>query len=490
MIEQYLRDEATALLKQAEGKRLVFVSGNFNIIHPGHLRLLNFARTCGDCLIVGLFDDGQRGVVLPLEVRREALESLAAVNHVVPLTNVALGPFIRLLKPHFVVKGKEHEDAVNPEREVVRTYGGQLIFSAGEARFSTADLLRREMLLPVDVRVRHDPQFIKKHQLTMSRLKGLIEDFGGCRVLVLGDLIVDEYVACDPLGMSQEDPTIVLSPVDSNIYVGGAGIVASHMAGLGAKTSFMGVVGDDDVATQSAVTLKKYGVETLLIRDSSRVTVRKQRFRAANKTLLRVNYLRSHDAGEEQVEKILKRVEELLPSLQLVVFSDFNYGSLPQSLVDAVSARCRGAGVPFVADSQASSQVGDVSRFQEAALISATEREVRLAVNDFKSGLQNVANKLLDNSGTRMLFLKLGAEGLLIFAPGVDFSTGTLPAMNSNPVDVSGAGDAMLAAASLALIAGGTAQECAYIGSVAAAIQVSRVGNVPLERSALLRELN
>jgi len=489
MVDEALGREAAALREQAGSDRLVFVSGNFNIIHPGHLRLLNFARTCGDHLVVGLFDDGQPGVALPFEVRREALESLGAVGHVVSLTNAELTPFIQALRPRVVVKGKEHQGAENPEREAVRAYGGRLIFSAGEARFSTADLLRREMALPIEANVRHVPEFLTAHGSSLGRLAGLVQGFAGRRVLVLGDLIIDEYISCDPLGMSQEDPTIVVTPVESRVFTGGAGIVAAHVAGLGAEASFLSVTGDDDTATRSQEALAGYGVESTLVRDPSRPTILKQRYRAANKTLLRVSHLRSHEAGEEFVAAVLQRVDTLLPATDLVMFSDFNYGCLPQPLVDAVAARCRAAGVHYVADSQASSQVGDVSRFAGATLISATEREVRLAVNDFKSGLQNVANRLLERSGARMLFVKLGAEGMLVLSPGPDFATGSLPAMNSNPVDVAGAGDAVLAAAGLALAGGASVWECAYLGSVAAAIQVSRVGNLPLQRDALLQEL-
>lgn len=489
MVGEALGREATALREQASGERVVFVSGNFNIIHPGHLRLLNFARTCGDRLVVGLFDDGQPGVALPFEVRREALESLGAVGHVVSLTNAELTAFIQTLQPHAVVKGKEHETADNPEREAVRTYGGHLIFSAGEARFSAADLLRREMALPAEAHVRHVPSFLAKHGSSLARLAELARAFDGRRVLVLGDLIIDEYISCDPLGMSQEDPTIVVTPVESRVFTGGAGIVAGHVAGLGADASFISITGDDDTATRSEAALAAYGVRAALIRDGSRPTILKQRYRAANKTLLRVSHLRSHDAGEEFVASVLERVDALLPNTDLMIFSDFNYGCLPQTLVEAVAARCRAADVPYVADSQASSQVGDVSRYAGAALISATEREVRLAVHDFKSGLQNVANKLLEKSGAQMLLVKLGAEGMLVLQPGPEFATGSLPAMNSNPVDVAGAGDALLAAAGLALACGASIWECAYVGSVAAAIQVSRVGNVPLERDALLREL-
>jgi sugar/nucleoside kinase (ribokinase family) len=145
--------------------------------------------------------------------------------------------------------------------------------------------------------------------------------------------------------------------------------------------------------------------------------------------------------------------------------------------------------VPFFADSQASSQVGDVSRFRQSELLSATEREARLALNDFRSGLQHIANGLIQKAEAQGLILKLGAEGLIALSRRPDHLTDELGAFNPNPVDVAGAGDAMLAAATLARLSGGSVWESAYLGSVASAIQVSRVGNVPLKPFDLLPEI-
>jgi rfaE bifunctional protein kinase chain/domain len=489
MLKEALAREISLIRGEASGKRVVFVSGNFNIIHPGHLRLLNFARSCGDCLVVGLFDDGEPGAVLPLDVRKEGLESLGSVTTVVSLKNSELVPLIAALQPYAVVKGKEHEGYDNPERVVVRSYGGHLIFSAGDARFSAVDLLRRELAMPSAAIVHHAAEFLTQHGSSLERLREVVSRFSGLRVAVLGELIIDEYITCDPLGMSQEDPTIVVTPVGSTVFTGGAGIVAAHMAGLGATASFISITGDDETAARSAVRLAELGVAASLIRDASRPTILKQRYRASNKTLLRVNHLRSHDAGEEFFPVVLDQLDKLLPTLDVLVFSDFNYGCLPNALITEICRRCRASGVAYVADSQASSQVGDVSRFVGTALLSATEREVRLAVNDFKSGLQNVANRLFEKSKAQLLIVKLAAEGIVILTREQGFSTATLPAMNRNPSDVAGAGDALLAGTTLALASGASVWEAAYLGSVSAALQVSRIGNVPLEQQTLLEEL-
>ena len=466
------------------------VSGNFNLVHPGHVRLLNFARSCGDALVVALYDDGEPGVAVQLDIRMEGVTSMTAVNHVVTLRQKDLTEFILALQPNVVVKGHEHERDSNPEKEVVRSYGGHLIFSSGDVRFSYVDTIGQDSEGSSKTELRSARKFCVKHGLTLSRLQEVVHAFAGKRILVLGELIMDEYIHCEALGMSQEDPTIVVAPVDSQRYVGGAGIVAAHLVGLGAQARFLTICGDDVVADAASTSLLDLGVQHTILRDRSRPTILKQRFRAAGKTLLRVSHLRSHDAGEEYIEQIYDLVKQHLDQIDLLVFSDFNYGCLPQGFVHGVIRLCLDRKIPFVADSQASSQIGDVSRFKHADLITATEREARLAVSDFKSGLQNVADVLLEKTCARALIIKLGGEGCVIIDSEPQLETSKLHALNSNPVDVAGAGDALLAAASLALVAGGNTWECACIGSLAAALQVSRLGNVPLQHSELVRELN
>ena len=149
-------------------------------------------------------------------------------------------------------------------------------------------------------------------------------------------------------------------------------------------------------------------------------------------------------------------------------------------------------GVMMVADSQSSSQIGDISRFHGMHLITPTEHEARLAVRDTGAGLVVLANALYQQSMARHIFITLGAEGLLIHAP--DDSKGALitdqlPAFNTAPKDVSGAGDSLLICASMALAVGATVWESAYLGSIASAWQVGRVGNTPLSVDEVIQEL-
>ena len=145
----------------------------------------------------------------------------------------------------------------------------------------------------------------------------------------------------------------------------------------------------------------------------------------------------------------------------------------------------------MVADSQSSSQIGDVSRFHGMTLLTPTEREARLAVQNFNDGLVVLAEQLRHKAGAHNLLVTLGAEGVLIHAGTADgFLTDRLPAMNHTPKDVAGAGDSLLAGAALALAAGADIWQSAYLGALGAACQVGRLGNCPLSPAEIRVELD
>ena len=120
------------------------MSGNFNVLHPGHVRLLRFAAELGGRLVVGVNPDNTPGVNVPGHDRLQSVRALSIVDHAVLLDGPAVD-FIRHLKPEFVVKGAEFGERSNEEQEVVEQYGGKLIVGSGEMQFSLSELLKHEV---------------------------------------------------------------------------------------------------------------------------------------------------------------------------------------------------------------------------------------------------------------------------------------------------------------------------------------------------------
>lgn len=476
--------------KTRDGKRVVFVSGNFNVVHPGHVRLLQFAADCGDFLVVGVLDENSIGASVPVDMRLEGVQALSMVDYAFVLREPP-ERFISALRPQVVVKGKEYEGQANAEQDAVDAYGGKLLFSSGEVRFSSLELIRREYTEPNFSTIRKPAEFPSRHGFGITGLKESMPRFNGMKVLVVGDLIVDEYIDCDPLGMSQEDPTIVVTPIDRSRFVGGAGIVAAHARGLGAEVAYFSVAGNDDTYTFACDTLSGFGVGCSIVLDDSRPTTLKKRYRALGKTLLRVSELRQHAVRSDIADQILRGVADRISGTDLLIFSDFNYGCLPQSLVEAIVALARAKKVPMVADSQASSQMSDISRFRGMLLITPTEREARLALQDGNSGLAVIADALQKKAAAESVVITLGAQGLLVHARrNGNWMMDLLPSFNTAPKDSAGAGDSFLTCAAMALCAGQDIWQSVYLGSLAAACQVARVGNSPLTQGDLITEIN
>jgi rfaE bifunctional protein kinase chain/domain len=474
--------------------KTVFVSGHFNVLHVGHLRLLRFAKECGNRLIVGIESDKIAGVAayIQQDLRLEGIRSISWIDEAF-IFDKPVGVILEDLKPDIVVKGKEHEFLLNQEEMVLKKYGGKLIFSSGESLFSSIDLIRNETSFAEtrSISIPHD--FISRNRLDRKNLINLVEKISSLKVCIIGDLIIDEYITCEALGMSQEDPTIVVTPIDSTKFIGGAGIVAAHAKGLGAEVSFISITGEDNLREYAKEKLTEYGITHRMLIDPTRPTTLKQRFRSKGKTLLRVSHLHQHPVSKELQEKIFREVEKCIESCDLLVFSDFNYGCLPDALVSRIISVCKAKKIFLSADSQSSSQEGDISRFKNMDLITPTEREARLCIRNHHDGLVILADKVLTKANAKYIVLKLGSEGVLIYvgasSRGNGIFTDRIDALNSSPKDVSGAGDSLLISTSMILALGGTIWEASCIGSLAAAIQVGRVGNTPLKTKELLDEL-
>jgi rfaE bifunctional protein kinase chain/domain len=472
----------------------VLITGVFNVLHPGHIRLLRFGSECGTHLTVAIQSDEilEKPAYVSEKLRLECVLSNTYVDKSF-ITSESVPELIERLKPDILVKGREHEHEINPERKLLESYGGELIFASGEVFFTSLDLLRKGFLKSTGLYDFLPYDYMNRHHIDRQQLINIVKRFSELKIVVVGDLIMDEYVICEPLGMSQEDPTIVVTPMDKKLFIGGAGIVAAHASRMGAKVDFLSVSGNDKIRDRAIELLNNEGINLHLLIDNHRPTTLKQRYRAKGKTLLRVSHLHQTDISQNLQDQLVEKLEKIISSVDLLVFSDFNYGCLPNNVVNKMTEIAKNYHTYTVADSQSSSQIGDVSRYKDMDLLTPTEREARIAVRDYNSGLVVLAEQLRQNSNAKNILLKMGEEGVLIHAEGsneVDFLTDRIHALNNNPKDVAGAGDSMLITAAMTLRVGGSIWEAALLGSVAAGLQVGRLGNKPLNIQELQEAIN
>jgi rfaE bifunctional protein kinase chain/domain len=472
-----------------QGASLCF--GHFNAIHPGHIRYFQTANRHGNQLVIALegtnqLPESERNVVFSEVDRAEALAALSIVDYVVILDTAPLENLVQLIEPRALVLGKEFEreryTKVDSAVRWMREHGGEVVYEAGETHYATADIFGT----PTELEKERWEKFgnaLKTQNIDLSKVLDELSGNSSPRILVLGDTIVDQYVACDPIGMSNEAPVVVVKEIETKDFVGGAGIVAAHVAALGGDCRYLSVTGKDSYATFVQSKLTEFGVETCLIEDSSRPTTFKIRYLVEKQKLFRVSRLKEHSLPRKIEESVIESINEFAPNLDGILVCDFVYGVITPRIIDALEQVTRRYHVPLFGDLQCSSQIGNISKFRNYQLLCPTEREARIALGNQSDGIEYVANLLMKEAQTSNLIVKLGAEGFIAYKQ--EEESGFLhrqhfPALSVNPADVAGAGDALLAAVSVGLTQNLTLMEASAIGCCAAALAVQTVGNRPV----------
>jgi bifunctional ADP-heptose synthase (sugar kinase/adenylyltransferase) len=190
------------------------------------------------------------------------------------------------------------------------------------------------------------------------------------------------------------------------------------------------------------------------------------------------------------VDKIEDLFKSKMSRYDLVIFSDFSFGVTCPELINRIQDLCVKANISMVADSQTSSQIGDLTKFRNLLLTTPTEIEARQAAQDDTNGLIQVSSDLADKLNTKNLIVTLGAEGVLIRHRDEILETDNLPAFAESAVDTAGAGDAFLVTASLVLKTGLDIWRAAFLGNIASSVQVNIKGNVPLTREMINFQLD
>ncbi|OGH96852.1 MAG: hypothetical protein A2104_08125 [Candidatus Melainabacteria bacterium GWF2_32_7] len=496
-LKEYVQEQ------KAQNQEIVLCQGHFNTIHPGHLRFLEFAKQQGDCLIVAVqgynwLEDKNKGVFFDTEERARGVASLQKVDKVVIFNDFSILDVIKAIEPDIYVRGEEFSKylrAIQDEIDLIKKLKGKVVFSSGQVEYSTSDFLDNNLFDLIERNKHQLNKAIEKQKISKDKLVEYFNSFRNLRILVIGDSIVDQYVVCDALGMSAEAPIINIRELESKDYVGGAAVIARHIKALGANCYFASVIGNDLSGKFVKDELAKDGITTKLVIDKERETTFKIRYMVGKQKVLRVSRLKEHYINEKLESSLINYVKTLVNDLDGIIISDFAYGVITPRLINEISQLAKVHNIRLFGDSQSSSQVGDIGKFMDYDLITPTEREARLALNDKYNGLEKIGMTLLEKLQLKNLVVTLGENGLVSYQ---NISNGHtmfvksqhFPALNVNPVDVMGAGDSLLSGLSLAMCAGANLMESSVIASGISSIAVGKVGNVPVKSDELEKWLN
>jgi len=515
------RDRLLSLRDQArrDGRRVVQCHGCFDIVHPGHIRHLRQARSLGDLLLVSITGDpairkGTGRPLIPEELRAENLAALDCVDLVYIDEDATATALLTAIRPDVYVKGKEYEHNRDPrfaeERRIVEAGGGRVVFSSGDVVFSSTTLIQA-LEQSVDPYHQRLVQLSKHELLNGPELYRLIASFKGRRIVVVGEVILDSYIICDKPEVAGESPVMTLRPLEARHYDGGAAVVARHAAALGANVVLVTALpaSPDGVALRRR--LEADGIDVRSVTVDAPVP-EKQRYLVGAQKVMKVDLVEPLVLDQTQEEELRRLAREAAAEshagdpLDLgqgraagqcdgAIVTDFGLGMFSPSSLGAMTRALR----PFarVLAGDVSGKRSNLTSMMGMDLLCPSELELREAMHLHGEGLPAVTWKLLEQTGSKAAFVTLGADGLIAFSRLPDESAPEdgqwrqrlsgehVPALVPIALDPLGCGDALLTTGTLALASGAGVLQASFLGACAAAVQVQRLGNIPITGAEL-----
>lgn len=466
-----------------QGKRVVLCHGTYDLMHTGHIRYLQRARQEGDVLLVTVTGDayvnkGPGRPVFTEHLRAENLAALECVDYVAINQAITAVEAINEIHPNVYAKGSEyrsHGDDVTGnitrEQAAVEAHGGH-IFYTDEITFSSSNLLNEHFgIFTQEIR-----EYLKdfRERWPEKELAWMIESLSDMNVLVVGDAIIDQYHYSTPLGQTGKGNILAVRHDSEEQFAGGAIAVANHIAGFAKNVTLVTGLGSIDSHEAFIRSKLLTNVEPVFFHFRDAPTVTKRRFVDADLSKLFEVYFFREDPAFDEAD-VCRWLASHIQSYDAVIVPDFGNGLITPNIINALGEK---AGFLAVNTQINSGNRGYhvIHRYPRADFVSLNEPELRLAAHNRHDPLEAVTQAVGERVQVRQLAVTRGTKGVMMFDREKNLFH-KVPALSTRVIDRIGAGDAFLSLAGLCAAKGLNAEVAAFIGSVAAALDVQIVCN-------------
>lgn len=316
--------------------------------------------------------------------------------------------------------------------------------------------------------------------IDIDKLLGYAKGLADAKILVVGDLALDEMVYGNTERISREAPVLILRHTHTNLILGAASNAAHNVATInGGKVGVVGIVGDDYQANDLRSAFERAGVDcSYLIVDNTRPTVTKTRisgscFQSITQQIVRIDRQSSEPISSEVEDKIVSQLDKAIPNYDAVILSDYHIGTLTDKVIKKTIDLCTKLGKKVIVDGQK-----DLQRYKGATSMTPNLPDTQKHVGFFiktKEDMHKAGNCLLKDMDSEFVLITCGEEGMALV-----MKNGTMvriPVFNKSKVfDVTGAGDTVTALYGLALASGAEPVYAAILGNIAAGIVIKQFG--------------
>jgi D-glycero-beta-D-manno-heptose-7-phosphate kinase len=320
--------------------------------------------------------------------------------------------------------------------------------------------------------------------MTPARARALLKAMRGGRVLVLGDVMLDEFIWGNVARISPEAPVPVVQVTGHGFHLGGAGNVAANVRSLGGSAALAGVIGEDAAGEHVRSALARAGVEPLLlVASGGRPTTVKTRIIAHHQQVVRADREHTGEISSRLQSLLYDSARRALGSCQALVVSDYQKGVVTASLMQRLLQLARRRHIPVLVDPK----VGHFARYRRATLVTPNQLEAEQATGlpiRSPGDLLAVGRRILSMLGCDAALITRGERGMSLFERGRRPTH--IPTAAREVFDVTGAGDTVIATLALALSAGARLAEAAVLANYAAGVVVGKLGTAQATPDELL----
>ncbi len=323
--------------------------------------------------------------------------------------------------------------------------------------------------------------------LTTERIHQISQGMGDSKILILGDVMLDEYLFGTVSRISPEAPVPVVEITSDKYLLGGSANVAANIKALGDEPILLGTVGEDEASVKLTQLLKEKRISSdFIVNDASRRTTIKTRVIAGNQQVVRTDRENLHELDGEIERRVLDRFRSVVDEISAVIISDYGKGVITLSLLEQVIDICLEKDIFVAVDPKET----HFHNYRRVSVITPNHHEAGFAYGKrirTEADLMEVGNGLLEKLDARSILITRGADGMSIFRSGEEPTH--IPTFARKVYDVTGAGDTVIATFVSAVCGGGDLVEAAVVANAGAGITVAEVGTAAVTVAQLRSEL-
>lgn len=449
-------DKLLDLIKFSK-KKVSLVHGVFDVLHYGHKRHLDLAKSYGEILIASITTDkyvkkGPNRPIFNENYRAEMLASLEAVDYVVLSNYESAVNIIKLIKPNYYFKGQDYKDLKKDitrniflEKKAVESFGGSIIFT-DDIQFSSSNIINnyfsKNNLIIED---------IKKLNISFKKFRSnclnAINQISELKVAIIGEVIFDEYLFCKGMEKPSKENITAVQFLKKNIYLGGSVAIAKNLSEFCKKIDVYSAGDFSKEQYRILSDLKIFKNIKLNILDKHFNTITKTRIlEESNKKIFEIYYKKGL-SNLKNTKKIISTINDKFSSYDVVIVSDFGHGLLNQELYKLILKKSKFISVN--AQTNADNRgFNYITKYKKADLVCVDRPEIQLALSDRSLNLINLSNKISKIINFKNLMITLGSDGIFLYDK-LKKKNLKLRAFSTSPIDTIGAGDAVFGIASL-----------------------------------------